>query len=95
MEKILVIKLQALTLSMSSILTPICDFAVQALELLPSHTKVEDVLVFLENVLEERAGKRRSSQVLRSLLYAEHLQVRLQESLGGISLLLVEAVIIY
>ena len=47
----------------------------QALELLPSHTKVDDVLIFLENVLEERAGRKRSCQVLRSLLYAEHLQV--------------------
>ena len=47
----------------------------QALELLPANTKVRDVLTFLENVLEGKATEKRENQVLRSLLYAEHLQV--------------------
>ena len=50
-------------------------YHLQALELLPATTKVRDIVTFLENVLEDRAAQKRSSQVLRSLLYAEHLQV--------------------
>ena len=49
--------------------------SLQALELLPANTKVRDVLTFLENVLEGKATEKRENQVLRSLLYAEHLQV--------------------
>jgi hypothetical protein len=48
----------------------------KVLQLLPEHTRVEDVLIFLETVLEERASRRREAQVLKSLLYAEHLQVQ-------------------
>jgi tetratricopeptide (TPR) repeat protein len=50
----------------------------RALELLPPTTRVRDIVVFLENVLEDRATMKRSAQVLRSLLYAEHLQVQEQ-----------------
>jgi len=50
----------------------------KAMELLPHTTKVSDILTFLENVLEDTAARKRSSQVLRSLLYSEHLQVQEQ-----------------
>ena len=53
----------------------IYSVSLQALELLPANTKVRDVLTFLENVLEGKATEKRENQVLRSLLYAEHLQV--------------------
>ncbi|CAH1791977.1 unnamed protein product [Owenia fusiformis] len=50
----------------------------KALELLPASIEVSRLLVFLENVLEERGVDKRDAQVLRSLLYAEHLQVQEQ-----------------
>ena len=43
--------------------------------MLPQSTKVTDILGFLENVIEETAAKKRSLQILRSLAYAENLQV--------------------
>ncbi|KAH9489099.1 Vam6/Vps39-like protein [Bulinus truncatus] len=46
----------------------------KALELLPSTTKLIDILSFLENVLEHQTSKRRSNQVLKSMLYAENIQ---------------------
>ena len=51
----------------------------QTFELLPPNTNVSDILIFLENILEDKAARKRSAQVLRSLLYAEHLQVSAKE----------------
>ncbi|PFX22208.1 Vam6/Vps39-like protein [Stylophora pistillata] len=50
----------------------------KALELLPPSTKVSEVYAFLLNVLEDKDRKRKSCQVLKSLLFAEHLQVQEQ-----------------
>lgn len=47
----------------------------KALELLPHTTKLRDILTFLENVMENQAVRRRHNQVLKSMLYAENLQV--------------------
>jgi len=47
----------------------------KALELLPSDTKLRDILTYLENVMESQAAQRRSNQILKSMLYAENLQV--------------------
>lgn len=47
----------------------------QALELLPPSIQVREVYAFLLNVLEDKERKRKNSQVLKSLLFAEHLQV--------------------
>lgn len=47
----------------------------QALELLPSSIEVREVYTFLLNVLEDKEKKRKNCQVLKSLLFAEHLQV--------------------
>ncbi|CAL1543565.1 unnamed protein product [Lymnaea stagnalis] len=47
----------------------------KALELLPSTTKLSDILTFLENVMEHQAARRRSNQILKSMLYAENLEV--------------------
>ena len=52
---------------------------VQVLEVLPADTRVSDIAVFLESVMAERAAQKRRCQVLKSLLYAEHLQVRTEE----------------
>ena len=48
----------------------------QALELLPSSIEVREVYTFLLNVLEDKEKKRKNCQLLKSLLFAEHLQVR-------------------
>ncbi|XP_064621475.1 vam6/Vps39-like protein [Lineus longissimus] len=50
----------------------------KAIEMLPSNILVRDILAFLEDVLEERAVVKRDCQILKSLLYAEHLQVQEQ-----------------
>ena len=50
----------------------------QALELLPSTTEVKDVTVFLTNIMKDKMQQRRSCLVLKSLLYAEHLQMHEQ-----------------
>ena len=47
----------------------------QALELLPSSIEVREVYTFLLNVLEDKEKRRKNCQVLKSLLFAEHLQV--------------------
>ena len=47
----------------------------QALELLPSSIEVREVYKFLLNVLKDKEKKRKDCQVLKSLLFAEHLQV--------------------
>lgn len=50
----------------------------KALELLPSSTEVREVYTFLSSVLEDKEKKRKNCQVLKSLLFAEHLQVQQQ-----------------
>jgi len=50
----------------------------KALELLPSSIEVREVYTFLLNVLEDKEKKRKNCQVLKSLLFAEHLQVQEQ-----------------
>lgn len=50
----------------------------KALELLPPSIQVREVYAFLLNVLEDKERKRKNSQVLKSLLFAEHLQVQEQ-----------------
>lgn len=50
-------------------------FHQQSLELLPSTTKMSEILAYLENVMEHQAMIRRKNQVLKSMLYAENLQV--------------------
>lgn len=52
-----------------------CVLFLQALELLPSSIEVREVYTFLLNVLEDKEKKRKNCQVLKSLLFAEHLQV--------------------
>jgi len=47
----------------------------KALELLPSNIEVRELYDFLMDVLDGKETKRKRSQMLRSLLYAEHLQV--------------------
>jgi len=47
---------------------------VKALEMLPSTIPVRDVCLFLENVIKEKASSKRNAQILKSLLFAEHLQ---------------------
>lgn len=48
----------------------------KALELLPSSTEVREVYAFLLSVLEDKEKKRKNCQVLKSLLFAEHLQIQ-------------------
>ncbi|EDO34329.1 predicted protein [Nematostella vectensis] len=50
----------------------------KALELLPATIQVREVYEFLLNVLDEKETKRKQSQVLKSLLFAEHLQIQEQ-----------------
>ena len=47
----------------------------QAINLLPANTQIQEIRVFLESVLEEKAQRKRSNQVLKSLLQAEFLRV--------------------
>ncbi len=49
----------------------------KAINLLPANTQIREIQVFLESVLEEKAGRKRFDQVLKSLLQAEFLRVRL------------------
>ncbi|KAI0225860.1 Vam6/Vps39-like protein [Lamellibrachia satsuma] len=51
----------------------------KVLEVLPPNTRVSDIAVFLESVMAERTAQKRRCQVLKSLLYAEHLQVQEQQ----------------
>jgi len=50
----------------------------QTLELLPQTTEVKDIHIFLMRVLKEKIQQRRSSMVLKSLFYRDHLQVHEQ-----------------
>jgi len=47
---------------------------VKALEMLPSSIPIADVCRFLENVVKEKASAKRNAQIMKSLLFAEHLQ---------------------
>ena len=49
---------------------------VQVLDLLPAGTKLKDIQEFLTMVVQERTLLRRRTQLMKSLLLAEHLQVR-------------------
>ncbi|XP_006825770.1 vam6/Vps39-like protein [Saccoglossus kowalevskii] len=51
----------------------------KALDLIPSTVQVKDVCKFLECVLEDGSAKKRNNQILKSLLYSEHLQVKEQK----------------
>uniref|UniRef100_A0A671PEK5 Vam6/Vps39-like protein n=1 Tax=Sinocyclocheilus anshuiensis TaxID=1608454 RepID=A0A671PEK5_9TELE len=48
----------------------------KAINLLPANTQIQEIQVFLESVLEEKAGRKRFDQVLKSLLQAEFLRVQ-------------------
>ncbi|CAD5113361.1 DgyrCDS2533 [Dimorphilus gyrociliatus] len=48
----------------------------KALELLPPATKLKDLKIFLENVLDHQAVYKRRCQLLRSLHFSEYLQVQ-------------------
>uniref|UniRef100_A0A673LV91 Vam6/Vps39-like protein n=1 Tax=Sinocyclocheilus rhinocerous TaxID=307959 RepID=A0A673LV91_9TELE len=48
----------------------------KAINLLPANTQIREIQVFLESVLEEKAGRKRFDQVLKSLLQAEFLRVQ-------------------
>lgn len=48
----------------------------KAINLLPANTQIREIRVFLESVLEEKAQRKRSDQVLKSLLQAEFLRVQ-------------------
>ncbi|KAK3093225.1 hypothetical protein FSP39_012933 [Pinctada imbricata] len=50
----------------------------KSLELLPTSTKVTDILEYLESVMEHQAMIRRKNQVIKSMLFAENLQVHEQ-----------------
>ncbi|XP_070577538.1 vam6/Vps39-like protein [Ptychodera flava] len=50
----------------------------KALDLLPSSIQVRNVCKFLECVLDDRTTRKRNNQILKSLLYSEHLQVQEQ-----------------
>ncbi|XP_059376856.1 vam6/Vps39-like protein isoform X2 [Carassius carassius] len=62
--------LRVLQLHHSKLNTP------KAINLLPANTQIREIQVFLESVLEERAGRKRFDQVLKSLLQAEFLRVQ-------------------
>lgn len=47
----------------------------QAINLLPANVQIREIQVFLESVLEEKAQRKRCSQVVKSLLQAEFLRV--------------------
>lgn len=65
------------TESMARCLTPFLSVFHKAINLLPANTQIREIQVFLESVLEEKAGRKRFDQVLKSLLQAEFLRVRL------------------
>ncbi|ESP01601.1 hypothetical protein LOTGIDRAFT_200189, partial [Lottia gigantea] len=50
----------------------------KALELLPATTRIRDIVTYLENVMEHQASRRRQNQVLKSMLFAENLQIQEQ-----------------
>ena len=48
----------------------------QVLNLLPPDTPLRDLQVFLSSVLEKKSKERRTNQVLKSLVFAQHVQVQ-------------------
>uniref|UniRef100_UPI00398E877B vam6/Vps39-like protein isoform X2 n=1 Tax=Pristiophorus japonicus TaxID=55135 RepID=UPI00398E877B len=50
----------------------------KTLNLLPANTQIREIRVFLENVLEGNAQRRRCNQVMKSLLHAEFLRIQEQ-----------------
>ncbi|XP_078089669.1 vam6/Vps39-like protein isoform X3 [Mustelus asterias] len=50
----------------------------KTLNLLPANTQIREIQVFLENVLEGNAQRRRCNQVMKSLLHAEFLRIQEQ-----------------
>ena len=50
----------------------------KSLELLPISTNISEILTYLEKVMEHQASIKRYNQVLKSMLYAENLQVHEQ-----------------
>lgn len=55
-----------------------CIETEKALELLPPSIKIQDILTYLENVLELKSATKHRSQVLRNMLFSESLQVHEQ-----------------
>lgn len=49
---------------------------VKALELLPTTIEIRELVSFLASILAEKSCKKKTSQVLKSLLFAEHLQIQ-------------------
>lgn len=49
-----------------------------ALEIIPGQIQVNEIKSYLEHVLQERIAAKRSSQVLRGLLYSDQLQIHEQ-----------------
>ena len=52
--------------------------AAQVLDFLPPSIQITDMTYFLSNIIKDKMQQRRNSLVLKSLLYAEHLQVHEQ-----------------
>lgn len=50
----------------------------KTLEILPNNIPLKELRTFLEHILQEKIGRKRSNQVLKGLLYAEQLQVHEQ-----------------
>jgi len=50
-------------------------FHLQVLNLLPSNTSVSSILSYLESVLGMTSSRKWNSELMKSLLYSEHLQV--------------------
>ncbi|OCT68744.1 hypothetical protein XELAEV_18040032mg [Xenopus laevis] len=48
----------------------------KAINLLPEDTKIKEIQIFLEKVLEENAQRRRFNQVLKNLLHSEFLRAQ-------------------
>ncbi|KAG8449632.1 hypothetical protein GDO86_016319 [Hymenochirus boettgeri] len=48
----------------------------KAINLLPANTKIKDIQIFLEKVLEENAQRKRFNQVLKNLLHSDFLRVQ-------------------
>ncbi|XP_060583141.1 vam6/Vps39-like protein [Ruditapes philippinarum] len=55
-----------------------CLDTTRALELLPPDTKIQDILAFMENVLELKASTKHQNRVLRNMLFSETLHVHEQ-----------------
>ncbi|XP_053393314.1 vam6/Vps39-like protein [Mercenaria mercenaria] len=55
-----------------------CIDTTRALELLPPDTKIQDILGFMENVLELKASTKHQNRVLRNMLFSETLHVHEQ-----------------